>query len=75
VFLPPGSPKEATATLRAAFTSLWKDEAFLSDYERSVRNRPVLVVGEAGEKIIARLAGVRPEMVKFINDYVAEISK
>jgi tripartite-type tricarboxylate transporter receptor subunit TctC len=71
VFLPPGSPKEAAAVLKSAFAALWRDEAFLADYEKSVRNRPGLVVGEAGEKIIARLSAVKPEMVKFINDYVA----
>jgi tripartite-type tricarboxylate transporter receptor subunit TctC len=74
-FLPPGSPKEAVATLRGAFVSLWKDEAFLADYEKTVRTRPGLVVGEAGEKIIARLAEVKPEMVKFIDDYVEAAAK
>jgi hypothetical protein len=74
-FLPPKSPTEAVETLRGAFVSLWKDEAFLADYEKTVRTRPGLVVGAAGEKIIARLAEVKPEMVKFIDDYVEAAGK
>jgi hypothetical protein len=74
-FLPPKSPKDAVDALRAAFVSLWKDEGFLSDYEKTVRTRPGLVVGEAGERIIARLAEVKPDMVKFIDDYVEAASR
>lgn len=68
-FLPPNAPNEALRDLRAAFVNLWKDEQFLSDYERTVRSRPGFVTGNEGEAIISSLAQVKPELVKFLRDY------
>lgn len=73
--LPPGVPREAADELRAAFTAMWKDEAFLSDYEKSIKNRPALVSGAEGEKIMASIAQTRPQVIKFIKDYVEESTK
>jgi tripartite-type tricarboxylate transporter receptor subunit TctC len=74
-FMPPGAPKEAVAGMRKAFLSLWKDEAFLADYERRVKNRPALVVGEAGENKIAALANVKPGIANVLREYIADLSK
>jgi tripartite-type tricarboxylate transporter receptor subunit TctC len=72
-FLPPNAPKEALQDLRAAFANLWKDEQFLADYEKTVRTRPGFVGGEEGERIIASLGTVKPELVKFLRDYSAAV--
>ncbi|MEE9231132.1 MAG: hypothetical protein V3U86_10545 [Acidobacteriota bacterium] len=74
-FMPPGSSKEAVADMRKGFLSLWKDEAFLGDYQKRVKNRPALVVGEVGEKKIAALAKVRPEVANFLRKYITDLSK
>jgi tripartite-type tricarboxylate transporter receptor subunit TctC len=68
-FLPPNAPKEALRDLRLAFANLWKDEQFLSDYEKTVRTRPGFVTGDEGDKIISSLGTVKPELVKFLRDY------
>jgi hypothetical protein len=60
--------------MRAAFTGLWKDEAFLKDYEKAVKNRPNLVVGADGEKIIAGVVNVKPELAAFMRKYMADVA-
>ncbi len=72
-FTPPGTPPEAIKELRAGFVSLWKDKAFLSDYSKAVKTTPVMVTGEDGEKIIAQLKTVKPEMKQFIADYLKKL--
>ncbi|HEY5608824.1 MAG TPA: hypothetical protein VIM38_10850 [Alphaproteobacteria bacterium] len=74
-FLPPGSPKEATEELRAAYRALWKNEAFMTEYEKTVKYRAGLIVGADGEKLIASLGQVKPELVAFLKDYTAAIAK
>jgi len=74
-FAAPGAPKASVAALRAAFTSLWKDKAFLGDYVKRVKNQPALIVGDAGEKRIAALSNIDPKLAKFFNDYIAKLSK
>jgi tripartite-type tricarboxylate transporter receptor subunit TctC len=73
-FMPPKTPKESVDTMRAAFTGLWKDEAFLKDYEKAVKNRPNLVVGADGEKIIAGVVNVKPELAAFMRKYMADVA-
>ncbi|MGE0747254.1 MAG: Bug family tripartite tricarboxylate transporter substrate binding protein [Rhodospirillales bacterium] len=74
-FLPPGSPDEAVKDARAAFVSLWKDEKFLAEYEKTVRYRAGLVAGDEGQKIIANLATIKPELVAFLKDYTSKLGK
>ena len=74
-FATPGAPKESVEALQAGFRSLWKDEKFLSDYERRVKNRPDLIVGAAVDKRIADLANVDPKVKKYFEDYIAKVSK
>lgn len=76
-FLPPKTPNEAVEIMRAAFTSLWQDEAFMSDLEKRVRNRPALIVGEEGEKRIralTRVRGERPEVTEFLEKLLQRLS-
>jgi tripartite-type tricarboxylate transporter receptor subunit TctC len=74
-FLPPGSPPEAATEMRAAFAALWKDEAFLAEYEKAVKYRAGIIVGADGEKLIASLKQVKPELVAFLKDHTARFSK
>lgn len=74
-FTPPGTPDEALKELRKGFVSLWEDKAFISDYSKAVKSQPVLVKGEEGEKIIAQLKTVKPEMKTFIADYLKSLQK
>lgn len=74
-FTPPGTPKEALQELRKGFVSLWEDKDFIADYSKAVRTKPVLVKGEDGEKIIAQLGTIKPEMKTFIADYLQKMQK
>ncbi len=75
VLMPPGAPDEAVRDMRNAFAALAKDEEFLATYEKTIRSRPAMVLGADGEKIIQRLGAVKPEMTKFLHEYLAKISK
>lgn len=74
-FLPPGTNKDALGILRTAFADLWKDEAFMADYEKTVRTRAGLVVGPGAESAVRALAEAKPATVAFIRDYVAKIER
>jgi len=74
-FAAPGAPKESVEALRDAFKSLWKDDAFLAAYEKRVKNRPSLIVGDAGEKRIAGLSNIDPKLAKYFEDLIAKVSK
>jgi putative tricarboxylic transport membrane protein len=68
-FMPPNTPDEAVKTMRAAFVDLWKDQAFLSDYAKAVKSRPVMVTGEDGEEMLGKLSKVPPALKTFIGTY------
>ncbi|HEX9583821.1 MAG TPA: hypothetical protein VGB36_04880 [Gammaproteobacteria bacterium] len=75
VFMPPGSPKEAVDALDAAFSSVVKDPEFLAEYEKVVKAPPQMISGDAGRKVIANLSNVKPELVSFFKQYVADARK
>lgn len=74
-FAAPGAPEESVEALRAGFRSLWKDDAFLAEYEKRVRNRPDLIVGEAGEKRIADLTNIDPKLADFFRETIDRLSR
>ena len=74
-FAAPGAPKESVETLRQGFRALWQDEKFLADYEKRVKNRPDLIVGEEGEKRIADLSNIDPKLAQYFKGYIAKISQ
>ena len=74
-FMPPNAPKEAVTTMRAAFVELWKDPAFLSDYAKAVKSKPVLVTGEDGVEALGKLGKVRPEVKTFLADFANRLAK
>ncbi|MEX2034727.1 MAG: hypothetical protein WEA28_06000 [Xanthobacteraceae bacterium] len=74
-FMPPSAPQEAVTTMRTAFVELWKDQAFLSDYAKAVKSRPVLVTGEDGDEMLGRLSKVTPQLKAYIGDYAKRQAK
>ncbi len=67
--MPPKSPGESVAVLRAAFADLWKDKAFIDDYTKVVKTTPVMVSGDRADQIVADLAKVPPEIKTFLTNY------
>jgi hypothetical protein len=67
--LPPKSPDDITSTMRTAFDELWRDPQFLADYSRVESSEPILVSGSDGQKILADLGKIRPEIKTFLIDY------
>lgn len=67
--MPPKTPEEAVAPMRAAFIELWQDEQFVRDYSNIIKTPPVLVTGEEGQAILAALVNIKPEIKAFITDY------
>lgn len=71
--MPPKSSPEAVAVLRSAFVELWKDPAFIADYSKIVRSKPILVSGGDGQKILSGVADVRREVVEFLSGYLTRM--
>lgn len=74
-FMPPKTSPEAVKEMRAAFVALFQDREFQADYKRAVRTEARLVRGEDGEKIMARLGEVRPEIKSFLAGYIKKLTK
>lgn len=74
VFMRGHSPKAAVKDMQKAFLALWKDESFLKDYERRVKNRPGLVVGAEGRKMIDSLSAMDPATKKFLRAYITKLA-
>ena len=74
-FLPPGAPDQAMNELRAAFAAMWKDEAFLAEYEKTVKYRPALISPTDGAKVIAGLGNADPKIVAYLKEFVARTSR
>jgi hypothetical protein len=56
-------PAERLAILRKAFSDTMRDQAFLADMDKL--GHPVLpLAGEEAEKIVARMSGASPEVLK-----------
>ena len=72
VFMPPNAPDAAAAEMRAAFTKLAKDEAFIADFEKVTKAKPSFVMGPQAERIIADLGNAKPAFVSFLRKYVGE---
>ncbi len=72
--MPPHAAGELVGAMRTAFVEMWKDPQFLADYTKAIKSNPILVTGSEGEKILAELAQVRPEVKRYLADYVERVS-
>jgi hypothetical protein len=73
--LPPGSPPEAVATMRQAFTALAKDEEFIADAKKVMRFQPRFETGEDGEKLRDKVLTAPAEVIDFVRKFVEEAKK
>lgn len=74
IFMPPNAPDAAVAELRSAMEKMAKDPQFIAHYERVALTPPHFVLGPEGERVIAELKDVPPEMVTFFNQYIQSVS-
>jgi tripartite-type tricarboxylate transporter receptor subunit TctC len=73
--MPPKTPEEPVAIMRAAFVELWKDADFIRDYSNIIKAKPILVSGSVAQDIIAALGKVSPETKAFLLDYSNRLVK
>jgi tripartite-type tricarboxylate transporter receptor subunit TctC len=73
--LPPGSPPEAVAALRQAFTALSRDEEFISEAKKVMRFHPRFEVGEDGERLKQKVLTASPELIDFIRQFIEQARK
>jgi tripartite-type tricarboxylate transporter receptor subunit TctC len=73
--LPPGSPPEAVAALRQAFTALSNDEEFISEAKKVMRFHPRFEVGEDGERLKQKVLTASPELIDFIRQFIEQARK
>jgi hypothetical protein len=71
---PPKARPEAIATLRAAFTEMWKNPQFLADYSRIIKTEPILVSGAEGQEILADLGKVPNEFKQYLADLTTRMT-
>jgi tripartite-type tricarboxylate transporter receptor subunit TctC len=67
--MPPKTPPDAVALMRAAFVDLWKNPDFIRDYSNVIKTKPIFVSGEQAQDIVAALSRVKPEIKAFLLDY------
>jgi putative tricarboxylic transport membrane protein len=73
--MPPKTPDEGVAVMRAAFVDLWKNPQFIRDYANVVKTDPILVSGEDAQEIVAALGKVKPEIKAYLLDYSNRLVK
>ncbi len=75
IMLPPKSPKAALEALRKAVHGLNKDAEFARDAMKTVSFVPKFDVGPVAEKLMEASTKLSPDVVKFLKEYVAKVSK
>lgn len=72
MFLPKGSPPEAVAALRQAFTKVAADPDFTASYKKITGEAPDLVSAQVVEQIFDRIRHVDPKVKQILKDSIAE---
>ena len=75
IMLPPAAPGEAIAALRQGITGLSKDSDFIAEAQKTMRFHPRFEIGEQGERTFQRAAQISPEIVNFLQKYIADANK
>lgn len=70
---PPNTPPAAIATLRTAFTEMWKNKLFLADYARLIHTEPIMIAGEDCQDVLADLGKVRQEVKDFLISHTSQL--
>jgi hypothetical protein len=71
---PPKASGEAVATLRTAFTEMWKNPQFLADYSRIIKTEPILVSGAEGQKVLADLGSVPQKYKEYLAAFAGRMT-
>jgi hypothetical protein len=72
MFLPKGSPPEAVAALRQAFTAVAANPAFVADYRKITGEAPDLVSAEVVEGIFDRIHDVDPKVKDVLKESIGK---
>lgn len=72
--MPPNASEEAVASLRSAFTEMWKSSEFLADYSKVIKTEPILVTGQEGQEILAALGTVPQSIKDFLVQYAGRMT-
>jgi tripartite-type tricarboxylate transporter receptor subunit TctC len=72
--LPPGSPPEAVADLKQAFSSMLKDPSFSEEFQKVTKTSPRYTVGPAGDKLVKRITQAPTEVKNTVRQYT-EVKK
>ena len=72
--MPPRTSQEAVATMRTAFTEMWKSPDFLADYSKFIKTEPILVSGSEGQEILTGLGRIRPEVKEYLVNFIDRMS-
>lgn len=77
LLLPPGTPKDAVAALRAAWAKTTKDSGYLAEYRKQNNSDLVPQIGEDAQKVMNRILTVTPDVkayLKKVSDQIAASS-
>jgi hypothetical protein len=72
--MPPKSPADVVATMRAGFDELWKNQDFLAAYVKVLATQPIMISGAEGQGILAELGKVPRKIKDFLIDYTSHIT-
>ena len=70
ILMPPGTPKEAVAPVKAAFADMVKDPAYREDAIKTMKFVPNFVVDEKTEALFLNKLRPDPDFRAFIHDYI-----
>jgi tripartite-type tricarboxylate transporter receptor subunit TctC len=70
IFLPQGSPSEATAALRQAFEAVGKDPEFIEDYKKVTGEEPDLVKADEIAPLFERMRNIDPRIKQTLKEAV-----
>lgn len=73
--MPPGTPKEAVAALRAAMAKLNDDPAYLDEAQKAIGEAPEYVAHASLNEDVRRALVVPPAVKAFMDDYVKRVDK
>ncbi len=70
VAMPPGTPKEASDALRAAFAAVTKDEEFKAEASKILKFTPRYLVDDKTEALYREKLRPNPQVAAFMKDYI-----
>ncbi len=72
--MPPKTPDEVVAIMRAAFIAMWKNQEFLADYSKVIKTEPVLVTAEEGQAVLAGLGDIPGDVKDYLRKYISDMT-